>query len=75
MTDDRLRRRIKTAQLTFIDALNDLPLQDVRIVLREASLGLARTAFAMNATIPADDPFADGETMVDGGWQVHSADV
>jgi hypothetical protein len=64
MEDHALRRRIKWVQLSLLDALDDLPLQDVRIVLREASLGLARTAFAMNAAIPNDDdPFTPSSSV------------
>jgi hypothetical protein len=63
MEQHLLRRRAKEVQLSLMDALNDLPLQDVRTVLRDVSLGLAKVAFRLNASVPdlnaEENPFAD----------------
>lgn len=61
MEDHSLRRRAKAAQLTLMSALDDLPLRDVREVCKLAAIGLAHTAFALNASLPQvaedEDPF------------------
>ena len=51
------RERLRDAQLTFQDALSDLPLSEVRHYLHDTMCQVEGIAFLGQSSVSDDDPF------------------